>query len=164
MPEYRNEDRKAYQSPTLIIQQEVNELSLQKEANKIKQTMNEDWSRSLNHRKLLFLKQVNNAQDAEQYEKWLNEDTPILPRKFRIADNRGEQEDQKNIWVNVTIERVKREIKLLRLRSQNNQQKVIYADKEMDDDLKRKTSGRTLEILTEHVENGVRKRRKEITR
>lgn len=34
----------------------------------------------------------------------------------------------------------------------------------MDDDLKRKTSGRTLEILTEHVENGVRKRRKEITR
>lgn len=37
MPEYRNDDRTAYQSPTLIIQHEVNELALQKEANKIKQ-------------------------------------------------------------------------------------------------------------------------------
>lgn len=109
--------------------------------------MNEDWSRSLNHRKQLFWKQVNNAQDAEQYENWLKEDTPILPRKFRIADIRGEPENQKNIRVNVTFERVKRDIKLLRLRSQNNQHKVINADKEMDDDLKRKTSGRTLEIL-----------------
>lgn len=35
MPEYRNEDRKAYQSPTLIIQQEVNELSLQKKQTKL---------------------------------------------------------------------------------------------------------------------------------
>lgn len=72
--------------------------------------MNEDWSRSLNHRKQLFWKQVNNAQDAEQYENWLKEDTPILPRKFRIADIRGEPENQKNIRVNVTIERVKRDI------------------------------------------------------
>lgn len=109
--------------------------------------MNEDWCRLLNHRKQLFWKQVNNAKDAEQYEKWLNEDTPILPRKFRIAYIRGEPEGQKNIRVNVAIERVKGGIELLRLRSQNNQQKVINADKEMDDDLKRKASSRTLEFL-----------------
>lgn len=42
MPEYREDDRTAYQSPTLIIQQEVKELALQKEANKIKQKTNED--------------------------------------------------------------------------------------------------------------------------
>lgn len=41
MPEHRNDDKTAYQSPTLIIQQEVNELALQKEANKIKQKLNE---------------------------------------------------------------------------------------------------------------------------
>lgn len=147
MLEYRNDDRTAYQSPTLIIQQEVNELALQKEANKIKQKMNKDWCRSLKHRKQLFSKQVNNAKDAEQYEKWLNENTPFLPRKLRKANIRGEPEDQKNIRVNVAIERVKGENELLRLRSQNNQQKVINADKEMDDDLKRKASDRTLVIL-----------------
>lgn len=54
MPEYRNNDKKEYQQPTIIIQQEVNELALQMEANKIKQKMNEDWCRSLNHRKKLF--------------------------------------------------------------------------------------------------------------
>lgn len=124
MPEYRKDDRTSYQSPTLIIQQEVNELALQTEAHKIKQKMNEDWYRSLNHRKQLFLKQVNNAKVAEQYEKWLNEDTPILPRKFRIADIRGEPVDQKNIRVNVAIERVKGGIELLRLRSQRINKKL----------------------------------------
>lgn len=64
-----SDDRTAYQSPTLIIQQEVNELALQKEANKIKQKMNEDWCRSLNHRKQLFWKQVNNAKDRETAHK-----------------------------------------------------------------------------------------------
>lgn len=107
MPEYRNNDKKAYQQPILIIQQEVNELALQKEANKIKPKMNKDWCKSLNHRKQVFWKQVNNTKDAEQYEKWLNGDTPILSRKFRIADNRREPDDQKNIRVNVAIERVK---------------------------------------------------------
>lgn len=106
MPEYRNGDRTAYQSPTLShIQQEVNELALQKENKQIKHNMNEDWCKSLNHRKQWYWKQVNNAKDAEQFEKWLNEDTPILPRKLRIADIRGEPEDQKNIRVNVAFER-----------------------------------------------------------
>lgn len=36
MPEHRKYNKTAYQSPTLIIQHEVNELALQKEANKIK--------------------------------------------------------------------------------------------------------------------------------
>lgn len=70
-----------------------------------------------------------------------------MPRKLRKANIRGEPEDQKNIRVNVAIERVKGENELLRLRSRNNQQKVINADKEMDDDLKRKASDRTLVIL-----------------
>lgn len=70
-----------------------------------------------------------------------------MARKFRIADIPGEPADQKNIRVNVAIERVKGEIGLIRLRSQNNQQKVMNADKEIHDDLKRKASGRTLEIL-----------------
>lgn len=76
----------------------MNELALQKEANKINQKINGDWCSSLKHRIQLFWKQVNNTKDAEQYEKWLNGDTPILPRKFRIADYRGEPDDQINIF------------------------------------------------------------------
>lgn len=76
----------------------MNELALQKEANKIKQKINGDLCSSLNHRKQLFWKQVNNTKDAEQYEKWLNGDTPILPRKFGIADYRGEPDDQIDIF------------------------------------------------------------------
>lgn len=57
-----------------------------------------------------------------------------MPRKLRIANIRGEPEDQKNIRVNAAIERVKGGNEQLRPRSQNNQQRVINADKEMDDD------------------------------
>jgi DUF1009 family protein len=64
-----------YHSPSEIIQQERNELALQKEASKVKQKLKLIWSRMLNSRKQLFWKEihVNNAKDAEQYDKWINE-------------------------------------------------------------------------------------------
>ena len=37
----------------------------------------------------------------EKYEKWLSEDTTILPRKFRIPEIRGEPEEQKTIRANI---------------------------------------------------------------
>jgi hypothetical protein len=43
-----------YHSPSEIIQQGINELMLQKEADKIKQNMKAEWSRTLNFRKQLF--------------------------------------------------------------------------------------------------------------
>jgi hypothetical protein len=120
---------------------------LQKEADKIKQNMKVEWSRTLNFRKQLFWKQINNANDAEQYEKWLGEENPILPRKFRITEINGEPEDQKNIRANMAIERVKGEIQLLRMRSEKSQEKVINIDEQMIQELKRKANGKILEIL-----------------
>lgn len=46
-----DEEQILYQSPTEIIQREVNELSLQKEATKIKQKMRTEWCKKLNSRK-----------------------------------------------------------------------------------------------------------------
>ena len=80
-----------------------------------------EWSNALNTRKQSFWQQINNAYDADQYEKWLSEDTPILPRKFRIPGIRGEPEEQKTIRANMAIERVRGEIRLLRMRAEKSQ-------------------------------------------
>ena len=74
-----DENQSRYISPSEIIQQEINELALQREANKIKQKIRMEWSCALNTRKQSFWQQINNANDADQYEKWLGENTPILP-------------------------------------------------------------------------------------
>lgn len=142
-----DESNMYYKSPSEVIQQEINELALQKEAIKIKQRIKVDWSRALNKRKQLYWKQINNACDAEQYEKWLGEDLPILPRKYRITEIPGEPEEQKNIRANMAVERVKGEIQLLRMRSENSQNKVIEIDEQMGSELKKKASGRILDIL-----------------
>lgn len=57
------------------------------------------------------------------FKKWLEEQEPIIPRKYRIKPIRGEPEDQTNIRIEVAKERVKGDIQLLRLRSNNSQKK-----------------------------------------
>lgn len=61
------------------------DLHYKKEAKKIKQKITVDWSKARNKRKQSYWKQINNAYDAGQYEKWLCKDLPILPRKYRIT-------------------------------------------------------------------------------
>lgn len=135
------------QSPTQLLQREINELALQKEASKIKQKIKPYWNQTLNSRKQTYWKQINNANHAEQFEKWLEKAEPILPRKFRIKPIREEPYDQRNIRIEVAKERLRGEIQLLRLRSNKSQEKVIEYDTEMEKVLKNKASGRVLEIL-----------------
>jgi hypothetical protein len=116
--------------------------------------------RTLNFRKQLFWKQINNANDAEQYEKWLGEDNPILPRKFRITEINGEPEDQKNIRANMAVERVKGEIQLLRMRSEKSQEKVMNIDEQMIQGLQRKANGKILEILEKRWKSDCEKEEK----
>lgn len=58
----------SYQSPTLMIQRETNELMLQKEAYWIKQRIKAEWSRLLNYRKQTYYKQINNANHANYFK------------------------------------------------------------------------------------------------
>lgn len=101
----------------------------------------------MNSRKQTYWKQINNANHAEQFEKWLEKAEPILPRKFRIKPIREEPYDQRNIRIEVAKERLRGEIQLLRLRSNKSQEKVIEYDTEMEKVLKNKASGRVLEIF-----------------
>lgn len=122
----------SYTSPTQLIQREINELALQKEASRIKQTLKSVWSQMLNIRKQTYWKQINNANHAKQFGKWLEEQEPIIPRKYRFKPIRGEPEDQTNIRIEVAKARVKGDIQLLRLRSNNSQKKVIDFDAQME--------------------------------
>mgnify|MGYP003692457351 CR=1 FL=1 len=106
-----------------------------------------EWSSALNTRKHSFWQETNNDNDADQYEKWLGEDTPILPRTFRIPEIRGEPEEQKTIRANMAKERVRGDFRLLRMRAEKSQEKIFNTDEEMNKVLKNKASGRILEIL-----------------
>jgi hypothetical protein len=136
-----------YQSPALRIQKERDELVLRNEAYRIKQRIKAEWSRILNNRKQAYWKQVNNANHAEYFEKWLNQDNLVLPRKFRIKEIPGEPEEQAAICINVAKSRVRGEITLLCMRAENNQKNVSKLDEEMDQKLKDHASGLALEIL-----------------
>lgn len=137
----------SYQSPTLMIQRETNELMLQKEAYRIKQRIKAEWSRLLNYRKQTYYKQINNANHANYFEKWISQGNPIIPRKFRIKEIRGEPKNQTEIRVEMAINRVNGEISLLRMRAENNQLKVLKIDEEIDQMLHQNASGFILEKL-----------------
>ena len=95
----------------------------------------------------IYIQYICNANDADQYKKWLGEDTPILPRKFRILEIRGEPGEKKTIRSNMAIERVRGEIRLLRMRAEKSQENIFNTAEEMNKVLKYKASGRILEIL-----------------
>lgn len=101
----------------------------------------------MNSRKQTYWKQINNANHAEQFVKWLEKAESVLPKKFRIKPIREEPNNQTNIRIKVPKERLRGEIQLLRLRSNKSQEKVIEYDTEMEKVLKNKASGRVLEIL-----------------
>ena len=144
-----NKDENSYQSPTQLIQREVNELALQKEATRIKQSVKLFWSQILNSRKQTYWKQISNAKRAEYYEKWLNQENPVIPRKFRIKPIKGEPSDQTDVRIEIAKKRVMGEIQLLRMRAENNQAKIITFDSEIERELNSKASGRILELLQE---------------
>ena len=137
----------SYQSPTQLIQREVNELALQNEATRIKQRIKVNWMQTLNSRKQTYFKQISNANRAEYYEKWVNLENPVIPRKFRIKPIRGEPVEQTNVRIETAKNRVIGEIQLLRMRAENNHKKVMSIDLEMERILKTKANGRILEIL-----------------
>jgi hypothetical protein len=115
----------------------MNELMLKNETYRIRQKIRTEWNRHLNYRKQTYFKQINNANHAEYFEKWINQESPIIPRKFRIREIRGEPEDQTAIRINVAIDRVKGEIALLRMRAENNQKNVLRLDEEMEQIMKK---------------------------
>lgn len=84
----------------------------------------------MNSRKQTYWKQINNANHAEQFVKWLEKAESVLPKKFRIKPIREEPNNQTNIRIKVPKERLRGEIQLLRLRSNNSQEKVIEYDTE----------------------------------
>lgn len=90
----------------------------------------------MNSRNQLYWKQINNSNDAEQYEKWLNQENASLSRKYRITSIRGEPKEQTQSQC--CCKRVKGEIELLRMRSGSSKQKVAYIDEQMIADLKTK--------------------------
>ena len=153
----QNKDKNSYQSPTQLIQREVNELALQKEATRIKQSIKLFWSQILNSRKQTYWKQISNAKRAEYYEKWLNQENPVIPRKFRIKPKRGEPSDQTDVRIEIAKKRVMGEIQLLRMRAENNQAKIITFDSEIERELNSKASGRILELLQEMWTSDCRK-------
>ena len=79
------------------------------------------WSQILNSRKQTYWKQISNAKRAEYYENWLNQENPVIPRKFRIKPINGEPSDQTDVRIEIAKKRVMGEILLLRMRAENNQ-------------------------------------------
>uniref|UniRef100_A0A0L8FN67 Uncharacterized protein n=1 Tax=Octopus bimaculoides TaxID=37653 RepID=A0A0L8FN67_OCTBM len=88
-------------------------------------------------RKFSFWNMIKNNHKAEIYERWLNSTPIILPHKFQIKRIPNEQDQRRQLRENLTLEKMKTEIELLKLRALSNEEKLKNIDEEIYNELKK---------------------------
>ena len=82
------------------------------------------------------------------YERWIKSTPIILPRKLQIKEILEEPEQQTRVRQRNTMDTMNMEIELMKLRAENNEQKVKNIDEEMITEFKSKASGDLLDSIT----------------
>ena len=89
------------------------------------------WKNKLNARKRLFFDYYRTKRTSETYESLLETSPPRMPRKFLPKMIENEDPEETTIRRNLSIEKFKSEIALLRLRSRRYEAKYSEQDTEM---------------------------------
>jgi hypothetical protein len=117
------------------------------EAMRIKANMNAIWEKKLNQRKYAFWGNVRNGGTLIFYERWLESTPIIIPRKFQKSEFNNEKDEQRMLRERAVIHDFKLEIEMMRLREASCIETYRRIDKEMEDIIMSKCSGKTAECL-----------------
>ena len=132
-------------NPGLI--NDTNELTIKNEAYRLRKRILKEWKKNRNQRKGAFEAFTRGKTIAELYNEWINQTDPFIPRKFRHKEINGEQSEETELRKELSIERVKTEIKVLQLRSQKFEKKFSDVDENMFETINRNASGNEAEKL-----------------
>lgn len=127
--------------------QETNQPTLEREARRIKQNMENIWYKKLNDRKRAFWLKLRNEHLSKTYEDWRNTTPIILPQHLQMYPINGEPEDQRRRRERQVLDNFKTEKDLLELRAQSQEEKYRRIDEEMSSIISEKVTGRKREIL-----------------
>ena len=89
------------------------------------------WKSKLNNRKQAFFSYHRAKPTAETYEQLLANSPPRMPRKFLPKEIPNEDPEETEIRKNLSIEKFKSQITLLKIRARRNERKYIQLDTDM---------------------------------
>ena len=101
----------------------------------------------LNARKDAFLGYVRNSGNLKFYEKWINANPIIVPRKFQKFEYRNESEEQKILRERGVIHNYRTEIEMMKLKIESCIKRAKSFDTEIEAIIRSKCSGQVMENL-----------------
>ena len=99
-----------------------------------------------NHRENFWL-MLRNSNTAKTYETWMNNFPVIIPKKVQLKEITGEPLNQTQRREKQCMDNNRAEKDLLELRAESHEAKYKTIDREMQELLVKKASGRTRDIL-----------------
>lgn len=133
--------------------QESNDITLEQEALKIKDSIKIIWNQKLTKRKQEYWQKCRNENLSKTYETWRNRTPIILPQKLQLREINGEPDDQHRVRERQVIDNFKTERELLDLRAQTHEEHFKKIDEEMHSIISQKTNGRRRTLLLDMWRN-----------
>ena len=81
---------------------------------------------------------LKNRNKSEIYEKWMNSTPIILPKKLQIKPIPDEPEVQRRLRERMSLDKMRMETELLKLRADTNEEKFKSIDENMKSELAKK--------------------------
>ncbi|MEW8548312.1 MAG: hypothetical protein AB2693_32815, partial [Candidatus Thiodiazotropha sp.] len=126
---------------------ETNQPTLERDAYRIKKSIENTWFKKLNDRRKQYWLKLRNENLAKVYEAWRDCTPIILPQQLQIYPINGEPEDQRRRRERQVLDNFRTEKDLLVLRAQSHEEKFKRIDEEMLSIISEKCTGRRKEIL-----------------
>ena len=98
------------------------------------------WRKLLNERKQAYWNAIRCENLADTYEKWRQKEQVILPRKYRLKQINKEPDEETKIRMNLAVQKLDAEITLLRVRVPKYKIKFENCDKQIFEEISRRTS------------------------
>ena len=90
-----------------------------------------NWPHFLRDRKNEYWKQLKNEKMAQTYTKWHESTPPVIPRKFRPKIIKGEKEASKKVRMEMAVNKMKSEVKILNIKSNDQKQQFETVDRKV---------------------------------
>ena len=134
-----------------------------REAQIIKSNISQYWNNELNERKTAYWKHYRSMKLAELYEAICSEENPFVPRKFRMKVQESAAQDEKELRGKQSIQHLRDEIDVLKLRSTNFEKQFQDTDSRALRHLDEQTDDSKVKNCLKNLWNNDCKREESIT-
>ena len=147
MKTLNTEDRTLSHIPSQALQEESTQILLEKESQKIKQSIIDKWNTNLTKRRTEYWQMLRNKNTSETYDTWKKSVPMVIPCKFQMKAIEGEPLTQTQRREKQVIYNFQTDIELLELRAGSHEDKCRAIDKNMEELICQKATGQRREMV-----------------